>query len=264
MAIKIGNHELSEDETRTVNDIVTSFLGEEHKVISGATPKYGRSKGNNTHYCLKIDDGNIVSVKLAFNAAPEIIQWELFMGVIRQLLSIPHYRIEKKNNFPLSNWKNQDFIIFEKGPEGNRNNLDSKEIQQSINENKEIFLTQIAKLAALNYLFGISDRSMFNFVWDKKEKVLYSIDHEILANSDEDVPSDIKKRICSFLPNNWFDDEGLRTKFTESFLEIWQKVVDEEAEIIGTFALYELQKHSGKFLERIKKGSQWVLQRIMS
>ena len=60
MAIKIGNHQLKEGDTKTVNDLVTAFLGEEHTVICGTPPKYGRSKGNNTHYCLKIDNGNIV------------------------------------------------------------------------------------------------------------------------------------------------------------------------------------------------------------
>jgi len=263
--LKIKEHEISQESEVQINLIVNDFENSQHVVIECTVPKYGRSRDNGTHYCLNVDNQKIISVKLAFNFTAEIIQWELFMSTIRQILLVPHYKIAKKHGFPIPGWEDKDYMMIEKGPIGHRKNLGEPDAQESIRNNKKDFLKYLGKTTAMNFLFGISDRSMLNHVWDMNEKSLYSIDHEILANNDEEVPSTIKDQILNLLMGKgWYDNQELRDTFTESFNETWQAADCNQATIISNFTDYGLQQYSTLFLERLRKGPQWVLQRIMS
>ena len=263
--MKIKEQEISQEIEGKINQIVNEFENSQHVVTECTVPKYGRSSGTGTHYCLNVDNQKIISVKLAFNLTAEIIQWELLMSTIRQMLSVPHYKIERKRGFPISGWEDQDYMMIEKGPIGHRKNLGELDAQESIRNNRKDFLKYLGKTTAMNFLFGISDRSVHNHVWDMNEKVLYSIDHEILSNNDEEIPSTIKNNILDFLVGkNWYDCQELRDAFTESFNETWQFADCSQAAIISNFTDFSLQQYSASFLERLRKGPQWVLQRIMS
>lgn len=262
--MKINDVNISNSDQVEINRIISEFVGSERSVTECTLPKYGRSIYNKTHYCLQLDNSEIISIKRAYADTAEIIQFELFMATIRQILSVPHYKIEKKHGFPIPGWEEADYMLIEKGQIGARENLNEKNAQDSIRKNRNEFLRQMAKAAAMNFLFGISDRTTLNHVWDKNENLLYSIDNEILASSDEEVPSSVKSILDFLVGKNWYDEETLRNIFTECFNATWQIAEAEQSQIINCFTAFNLQKHISMFSSRLRKGAPWVLQRIMS
>lgn len=260
--LKIGSYELSEEESKRVNEIISKFLVNKHEVLEGFSPKTGRSAAGK-QFCLNVNNIRYVSVKLEWDS-PENILWELFHANVRQILCMPHYKVIKEKDFPLPNWKDQEYIIMDWGPKDGRFHLADEHVQESLNQNKLILLSQFGNVAAQNYLFATSDRKKEHFVWDLTDKNLFSIDHEIPTNNADEVTNYFRSELKALNGNNWYDDEDMKKTFTNSFMIIWQNAEKEQNKILQNYVQNGLEKYSGGFLERLKLGSQSALQRVMS
>jgi len=218
--LKIGTQELTSEETIAVNKTITNFLDSTSTVIEGVPPDEGSSRNNGNQYRLDVNDERYVSVKLSQHTSDSINR-ELFTAETREILNVPHYRVQKKNNFPLSTWKNKDYIIMDWGPKNKRFHIGRSEVQQSLKDNKERFLEQMGMVATQNYLFGISDRKKEHFIWDLDDHVLFSIDHELLTDNPQEVTNYFNNELKNLFGEKWFDEEKLSTVFSNSFNTIF-------------------------------------------
>lgn len=261
--MKIGNHELSPEDQERVNSIISNFLGSTHTIIEGKPPPCGRSKSSDKQYVLNVDNTRYVSVKRAYDT-PDNIKWELFMSQMRPLLSLPHYKLTKERDFPLPSWRNQEFIIMDWGGIDKRFPISEPRVATSLTENRDCLLVQMGNVAAQNYLFATADRKQEHFVWDIDEKILFSIDHEIPTANNNEVLDYFRNELRLRFGNNWYDNPPSRELFSQRFLAVWSIVEQQKDTIISSYTNHELSNFSNGFSERLTKGSQQALQRIMS
>lgn len=260
--MKIGNYELNEDESRKVNEILSKFLGSSHVVIEGKPPPSGRSS-NDKQFVLNVDNIRHVSVKRAYDT-PDNIKWELFMADARIILGLPHYKLTKEVDFPISTWKDTEYIIIDWGNIDRRFPISHPNVQQSLIENRETFLSQLGNIAAQNHLFATADRKNEHFIWDLDDKVLFSIDHEIPASTDIEVLDYFRNDLKQKFGINWYDTESQRDLFLKNFQATWLVAEQQKSQIVSNYTKYGLDAYSTKFLERMSIGSLQALQRIMS
>lgn len=260
--MKIGNYELSTEENERVNKIISDFLGSAHTVIEGKPPPSGRS-ANDRQYVLNVDNTRYVSVKRVYDS-PDNIKWELLMSQMRPLLSLPHYKVTKERDFPLPSWRNEDYVIMDWGGIDKRFPISNPRVSQSLIDNRNCLLAQMGNVAAQNYLFATSDRKQEHFVWDIEENNLFSIDHEIPTTNNNEVLDYFRNELRAKFGNNWYDDPTSRELFSERFLAVWSIAEQQKAMIVSSYANHGLSSFSNGFSERLSRGSQPALQRIMS
>jgi hypothetical protein len=219
----IGTFDLNEEDSKKANAIVSSFFGNKCDVIDGKPPSTGRSAGSNKHYRLNVGNARYVSIKRAYDS-PQNISRELLVGEVYSILEIPNYKVRKENGFPLPDWRDEVYIIMDWGPKDRRLPLfpPNEDVNKSINDNLESFISQIGRLAALNYVLAISDRKDEHFVWDLDGKILFSVDHEVPALDDRDPLGYFQQIATRRLGNSWFDDHQHRIQFTEGFTSVFK------------------------------------------
>jgi len=261
--LKIGTYELTTEETETVNKIIGSFLDSPSTVIEGVPPDEGSSRNNGNQYRLNVNDERYVSVKLSQHALDSINR-ELFTAETRELLNIPHYKVQKENNFPLPTWKKKDYIIIDWGPKDKRFHIGRSEVQQSLKDNNERFLEQMGIATTQNYLFGISDRKKEHFIWDLDDYFLFSIDHELLTDNPHEVTNYFNNELKNLFGEKWFDEEKLSTIFSNSFNTIFETAENNRDAIVNAYLRHNLSQHNAGFINRLIVGSQAVLQRLMN
>lgn len=89
--IRIGDHEIDEKTQEEINSIVSEFLGTKSSVAEIVPPRVGRSRYGN-HYRLTADRRH-VSIKRVYGRG-QGIRWEVFHAGMRELLGLPHYKLE--------------------------------------------------------------------------------------------------------------------------------------------------------------------------
>lgn len=249
---------------KQINSIVSDFLECPSVVTGTAPPEIGRSRDGGRHYRLTVDTGSEtrhMSVKLKFNTDNDL-NWELLNSDIRQLLTLPHYKVEKKSNFPLPDWQNQDYILMDWGAKGRRFPINHQDVQQSLAEHKDEFLTQLAQVAAQNFLFGTADRKDEHFIWDLDRHVIFSIDHEIHTTNPIEVTGYFASTLVSYFGDLWYSDAGLRDIFKSSFTAIWDRAKANADPIASLYRNNDLDNFRKDF-SKMKTRHSSVLQALL-
>jgi hypothetical protein len=257
---------LSDDQICQLNELVSFFYGAPLKVVNVELVHEGQNQAPKNHYVLILNNNRKLSVKRAYMGKPEHTQRELFIAEMRQKFNIPHYKVELQKGFPFPDWEEQECLLIDWGINDRRPHIQkTDDVKRSINNNKQLFIEQMANVAALTYLFAISDRKNEHMVWDLDSNELFSIDHELSAGTDCD-PIDYFKNLaikCHF-GEKWYDDINDRKVFSDTFKRIWEIAESCKQEILQTYDRLGLVSDKSKFDTRLAKGSQWVLQQIFS
>lgn len=184
LEIRIGDQEIGEETQEKMNAIVSGFLGAESRVTEIAPPQSGRSRYGN-QYRLTVNGERHISVKLAYGGAQEI-RWEVFHAHMRNLLGLPHYKLERKNGFPIQDWKGMEYIIMDWGMAGRRRSVAELCVRADVRKSPASPF-QFGQVVAQDILFAAGDRKRDHIVWDLDEKAMFSIDHEMPAEDMEEI-----------------------------------------------------------------------------
>ena len=125
-------------------------------------------------------------------------------------------------------------------------------------------LEGIATNVGLAYCLGLLDREMCDFVWDKTDKKLISIDHELFLEESQDREIIVSNSLTlmDFFGYKWYHNKKEKDIFTNAFLSMWDKIIKKQDEILKIFK--ENNFTTGTLiLKRIKDGSQIPLDLIM-
>ena len=110
LKMRIGDQEIGEELQEEMNAIVSVFVGAESRVTEIAPPQFCRSSQGN-QYRLTVDNNRHISVKHAYSGRQDI-GWEVFHSDMRQLLELPHYKLERKTDFPCRGGKTKNVSLW--------------------------------------------------------------------------------------------------------------------------------------------------------
>ena len=259
MNIRVGDQEIGEELQEEMNAIVSEFCGKESAVTEIASPQFCRSSQKN-QYRLTIDNKRHVSVKHAYSGRQDI-GWEVFHSDIRQLLGLPHYKLERKNGFPIPGWENKECIIMDWGFVGRRQNIAEWCVQAEIRKDPASPI-QLGQVAAQNVLFGTGDRKGEHIIWDLDKKVAFSIDHEIPATNVEQITNFFQRWLGAVYKEKWYDGSGQQNAFDGAFEEIWKRAHNNKDEILKFYRKEMLDEFSDGFSRRLSMGHAYFLQKM--
>jgi len=263
--VKIGERELNDTDSIEANKIISEFLNMSCSIINGDMSFIsGRSFQEDKQYRLNINNIRYVGIKLRYDK-PFRHDNEFLVRDIRTKIGLPNYTIKRVKGFPMGGekWRDGDCLLSDWGTIGQKTDLQTLS-PDSISHERIIFLEELGKNAALSYALGLWDRGSSNFVWDKKDKKIISIDHESLSNDpiDENITASIANIIVKFFGANWYANEELKLTFESGFNSVWAEIIKNRLEIIGIFETYAKSKKE-TFLARITKSSSLPLSLIM-
>jgi len=263
--MKIGIHELNEEDSAKANAIISEFFGTPCSIIEGDTSyNNGRSFVADKQYRLNINGIRHVGIKLKYDVAFRH-ENEFLVRDIRVKIGVSNTMIKKIRGFPMDGqkWRDTDCLISDWGPMGQREDLQTL-LPSVISHDKTIFLEELGKVSAFSYALGLWDRRPSNFVWDKNEKKMISIDHEALVDDEIDVniTASLSNVIVKFFGANWYADKDLKLTFESGFNTIWAEMVRKRAEIADIYDVYTKGKKE-LFMQRIFKSSAIPLGLIM-
>lgn len=260
--MKIGDADVSNDDRLRINQILGSFFGQRCEAVAITAPSEGRS-ARGKQYKIQVSNGRVASVKRAFSR-PENLYNETFMADVRQILRLPHYRVDKRNGFPIEGWQKEDYIIMDWGPAGRRLNVGKPEVSGFLRANPGAFLPQLGQVAAQNFLFATGDRKREHLIWDLDDRVLFSIDHEMTATNKFEVTSYFKNELKSLCGDRWFYDKALAEAFENRFKLIFKAAKEYRDAIVSKYIKHGIKAHHAGFVERVNVGALPPLQWIMS
>ncbi len=253
--MKIEEYELDEKDAIQANCIISDFINYTCQVIDGGAHGMGRSILEDKQYRLNIDNQRYASVKLRYdkNTSHRV---ELVVNEIRHKLKLPNYDIKRISGFPMNGdkWRQGDCLLIDWGVQNTRIDLAHLEPSSLSEEEKNIFLKDLARNAALSCALGLWDRNIRNFVWDKADKKLISIDHESFSIKDVDMKifREIANIMIKFFGTKWHIDKTRKTIFTEIFLKTWHDIDEIKTEIFKIFKKH--QCYTTGLIPRIEKG----------
>ena len=263
--MKIGEHDINNTDLLKINIILSNFFNFTCNVIDGIAAGIGRSVNEDKQYRLNINNDLYASVKLRYDNV-SYHQIELLVHDVREILGLANYDVKRIPGFPMNGekWRQGDCLLIDWGIQNNRIDLVTLEPTQLSAEDTRILFEGIATNAALAYCLGLWDRNNRNFVWDKTDKKLISIDHEsfIKENYNNTIPSEISSVLTKFFGDNWYDDDEQKNDFTNIFSLMWYEIAKKQEAITEIFEKYE-QSSAISVLDRIKKGPAIPLGLIM-
>ncbi len=146
------------------------------------------SHNSSSSVLCKIDTDRYVCLKKYDDDISNSIRQELITAQLKQKVGFPYYnvikssdlllrrKISQKNHEFFSGWEQKNFLIIDFGNYANTNNL--KDIQFDKIKDFESFCNLYGRWAAFNYLFGIQDRNIENFVYSQDTRIIHSVDCE--------------------------------------------------------------------------------------
>lgn len=135
----------------------------------------------------KIDDDRYVCLKKYDDDISNSIRQELITAQLKQKVDFPYYNVIKSSNLFLrrkisqknheffNGWEQKDFLIIDFGNANSKNLMD---VAFDKIKDFESFCNNYGSLAAFNYLFGIQDRHIENFVYFPDTGIIHSVDNE--------------------------------------------------------------------------------------
>ena len=258
--LTVDGHELDKTSYQEINSIVSGFLGRQSVVREIVPPQTGRSSSG-TQYRITTEDRRRVSVKRAYSQKSDLKQ-ELFHADMRQLLGLPHYKVEHRRGFPLQGWEGEDCILLDWGVADRRLDLSYPQVRQHL-RNDQSSLVQLGRMAAHNIVFAVGDRKTEHFVWDLDANVLFSIDHEILSIISETIVY-FKDELRSLYGKDWRASPSQLARFKAGFVEVWECAQLNTDKICEFYAEHGLGDNRGGFSDRIVKRPSYFLQPLLS
>jgi len=264
--VKIGEYELDSNDSAEANKIITDFLNYTCVIINGdVSYNNGRSFLEDKQYRLNIDSSRYVGIKLRYDKMFRH-ENEFLVRDIRTKIGLANYGIKRINGFPMdsSKWRDGDCLISDWGHVDQKTDLYTLTSDSISQQDKVIFLGELGKNAALSYALGLWDRRSSNFVWDKNEKKIISIDHESISEEEIDkaITTAIANIAVKFFDANWYMDKELKLTFVAGFESVWSEIVMNRIEIGIIFDKYTIGKKES-FLKRISQSSTLPLALIM-
>lgn len=263
--MKIGEYDIDDTDELKINTILSDFLNFTCTVVGGTPNGAGRSVKEDKQYRLNIDNKRHASVKLRYDKQ-SYHQVELIVNEVRDKLGMTNYDVKRISGFPMNGekWRKGDCLLIDWGIQNTRTDLATLNPEYLSQEEKDIFFEEIAVNAAFAYCLGLWDRENRNFVWDKTDKKIISIDHESLLIEDVDlsIPTGISNVLTKFFGENWYDDKTMRTNFTNSFSSMWYSIAKIKTEISEIFEKYDRSPNAFP-ISRIDKGPNIPLGLIM-
>lgn len=259
MKIRIGDREIGEESQEKINAIVSKFLGAESRVTEIAPPQFCRSSQGN-QYRLTVDNKRHISVKQAYSERQDI-GWEVFHSDIRQLLGLPHYKLERKNGFPMPGWENKECVIMDWGVAYRRQNIAEFCVRAEIRREPASAI-QLGQVAAQNILFATGDRKGEHVIWDLDEKVAFSIDHEIPATNVEQITNFFQRWLRVIYGEKWHDGSEQQNAFDAAFEKIWKRAHNNKDEILKFYRKEMLDGFSDGFSKRLSRGHMYFRQKM--
>jgi|GEM_PF-4558425 hypothetical protein len=263
--MKIGDHELNETDSIEANRIISEFLNQPSSIIGGdRSYGNGRSFQEDKQYRLNIDNTRYIGLKLEYDKGFRH-ENEFLVRDIRMKIGLPNSTIKRINGFPMDGqkWREGECLLSDWDVIGQRIDLQNL-TPAMVSQDKVVFLEELGKNSALSYTLGIWDRSANNFVWDKTNKKIISIDHEALTDNEIDVSitASLSNIMMKFFGPNWYTDKDSRLTFESGFNSIWAEIVKQRNDIVIIYDNYTIgKKHL--FLQRISKSSAVPLSLIM-
>lgn len=235
-------------------------MGAESRVTEIAPPQSGRSRYGN-QYRLTVNGERHISVKLAYGGAQEI-RWEVFHAHMRNLLGLPHYKLERKNGFPIQDWKGMEYIIMDWGMAGRRRSIAELCVRADVRKSPASPF-QFGQVVAQDILFAAGDRKRDHIVWDLDKKAMFSIDHEMPAEDMEEIVMFFRNELGYVYGENWHPGSKHQNAFRDAFNGVWEKAHDGKAEILKCYREEALEEFGDGFSERLSSGSEGFLQDVL-
>lgn len=258
--LTVDGHELDKTSCQEINSIIGGFLGRQSVVREIVPPTTGRSS-DGTQYRITTGDRRRVSVKRAYSQKSDL-QRELFHADMRQLLELPHYKVEHRRGFPLQGWAGEDCLLIDWGVADRRLDLSHPQVRQRLRDDRSS-LVQLGRMVAHNIVFAVGDRKTEHFIWDLDANVLFSIDHEILSIISETIVY-FKDELRSLYGKDWRVSPSQLDRLKAGFVEVWERARLNADRICKFYAEHGLGDSRGGFSNRIAKEHSYFLQPLLS
>ena len=260
--------QISKESQEKINAIVSEFLGKKSTVTEIVPPQSGRSR-HEDQYRLTVDNKRHISVKRPYGKSQDAgneshpdIRWEMFHSDMRQLLGLPHYKLERKNGFPIPGWENKECIIMDWGVAYRRQNVTESGVRAEIRREPTSPI-QMGQVAAQDTLFATGDRKGEHVIWDRDEKVAFSIDHEIPATDIESVTSVLQYLLGRIYGEKWHKGSEQQAAFRGAFGRVWERADCSKTEIKKFYGKETLDGFSDGFSQRLSMGHEYFLQKLL-
>ena len=256
--IAVDEDEIDRTSLQSINSAVSGFLDRPSVVTNIDRPTAGRSRSGNQYRITTVDQRR-VSVKRAHSKPSDLCR-ELFHADMRQLLGLPHYKLEHKTGFPLPGWESADCIMIDWGVADRRLGLDDCRVRRYLKDNWQS-LRQLGQVAAQNIVFATGDRKAEHLVWDLDEKAMFSIDHELLAISSETIEY-FRSELELICGKDWRDLPHRLDYFESGFATVWNRAELEADKIRRSYVNRGLDGDVAGFSARLVKGSSHFMGRL--
>ena len=183
--------------------------------------------------------------------------WELFHSDMRQLLGLPHYKLEHRRGFPLQGWENEDCILIDWGVADRRFDFANPLVWQHLTSDWSS-LGQLGQVAAQNIIFATGDRKPEHFIWDLDENVAFSIDHEILAGRIYEVVDYLRQELKLLYGNGWHNSPQKLRCFQDSFTAVWNLAELNTDKVCQSYTKNGLDVCVGGFFGRITERERFL------
>ena len=259
LGLSVDGNELDQKSQQDINSIVGGFLGRQSIVTEIVPPTTGRSRSGK-QYRITTGDQRRISIKRAHSKASDLT-WELFHSDMRQLLRLPHYKVELRNGFPLQGWEGEDYVLIDWGMADRRLDLSYPQVRLCL-QNDQSSLIQLGRVAAQNIVFAVGDRKTEHFIWDLDQNALFSIDHEIISIISDTIVY-FKDELRSLYGKDWRASPSQLDRFKAGFVEVWERAELNADKICKFYTEHGLDGRGG-FSARIVKGHSYFLQPLLS
>lgn len=257
--ITVDGNALDQKTMQNIDSIVSGFLGRPSTVTEIVPPQTGRSRYSN-QYRITTDSRSRISVKRVHSHKDDLGR-EMFHADMRQLLGLPHYKVERRKGFPLRDWEGDDCILIDWGEVDRRVDLRDYRAQQYMQDNWQS-LGQLGQVAAQNVVFATGDRKNEHFVWDLDKNVLFSIDHELLSITSETVEY-FHNALKSLYGKDWNKSPCKLGSFKTAFVKVWERAEINADRIRKFYTKHGLSNDNAGFSARLSQGHSYFLPKML-
>lgn len=257
--LTVDGNELDQKTVQNIDSTVSGFLGRPSTVTEIVPPPTGRSRRGN-QYRITTDGHRRISVKRAHSHKDDL-RWEMFHADMRQLLELPHYKVERRTGFPLRGWEREDCVLIDWGVVDRRLDLDDCRVRQRMKDGWQS-LGPLGQMAAQNIVFATGDRKNEHLVWDLDENVMFSIDHEILGRPSE-ITMYFNRELRSLYGQDWRASPHKQANFQAEFVAVWGRAELHADRICESYTKHGLAQSRLGFSKRLSQGHSYFLQQML-